>query len=109
MTLFRSWGVRVLPCLLSFLPQTIIHRDYLTGKYGGKLHFRPDLTPEYVVTGHETSSPGHIHISAEQQPLFDFIVAHADLFPGFLQWEPETNVQPKLRVLRDLGFYSSRA
>jgi anaerobic magnesium-protoporphyrin IX monomethyl ester cyclase len=109
MILFRTWGVRVLPCLLSFLPQTIIHRDYLAGKYGGELHFRPDLTPEYVVTGHETSSPGHIHISAEQQPLFDFIVAHANLFPGFLQWEPETNVQPKLQVLRDLGFYSSRA
>lgn len=107
MTLFRSWGVRVLPCLLSFLPQTMIYRDYLAGKYGGKLHFRPDLTPEYVVTGHETSSMGHISISAEQQPLFDFIVAHADLFPGFLQWEPETNVQPKLQILRDLGFYSS--
>jgi anaerobic magnesium-protoporphyrin IX monomethyl ester cyclase len=109
MVLFRSWGVRVLPCLLSFLPQTIIYRDYLTGAYGGKLHFRPDLTPEYVVTGHETSSAGHIDISAEQQPLFDFITAHADLFPGFLQWEPETNVQPKLQVLRDFGFYSSAA
>jgi len=106
MTLFRSWGVRVLPCLLSFLPQTAIYRDYLAGKYGGKLHFRPDLTPEYVVTGHETSSAGRIRISAEQQPLFDFIAAHADLFPGFLQWEPETNVQPKLQILRDLGFYS---
>ena len=109
MTLFRSWGVRVLPCLLSFLPNTTIYRDYLTGKYGGKLTFRPDLTPEHVVTGHETSSVGQISISAEQQPLFDFVVAHADLFPGFLQWEPETNVQPKLQILRDLGFYASGA
>jgi anaerobic magnesium-protoporphyrin IX monomethyl ester cyclase len=109
MLLFRSWGVRVLPCLLSFLPQTVIYRDYLAGKYGGKLHFRPDLTPEYVVTGHETSSAGHISISAEQQPLFDFIAAHTDLFPGFLQWEPETNVQLKLQILRDFGFYSSGA
>jgi radical SAM superfamily enzyme YgiQ (UPF0313 family) len=107
MALFRSWGVRVLPCLLSFLPQTAIYRDYLDGKYGGKLHFRPDLTPEYVVTGHETSAAGRISISAEQQPMFDFIAAHADLFPGFLQWEPEANVRPKLQVLRDLGFYSS--
>jgi anaerobic magnesium-protoporphyrin IX monomethyl ester cyclase len=107
MTLFRNWGVRVLPCLLSFLPQTAIYRDYLAGRYGGKLHFRPDLTPEYVVTGHETSSAGRISISAEQQPLFDFIAAHTDLFPGFLQWEPETNVQPKLEILRDLGFYAS--
>jgi len=107
MTLFRSWGVRVLPCLLSFLPQTTIYRNYLAGRYGGQLCFRPDLTPEYVVTGHETSSAGHISISTEQRPLFDFIAAHAEIFPGFLQWEPETNVQPKLRVLRDLGFYSS--
>jgi radical SAM superfamily enzyme YgiQ (UPF0313 family) len=106
MVLFRSWGVRVLPCLLSFLPQTAIYCDYLAGKYGGELHFRPDLTPEYVATGHETSSAGHIAISAEQQPLFDFISAHSDLFPGFLQWEPEKNVWPKLQVLRDLGFYS---
>jgi radical SAM superfamily enzyme YgiQ (UPF0313 family) len=106
MLLFRSWGVRVLPCLLSFLPQTIIYRDYLTGEYGGKLQFRPDLTPEYVVTGHEISSVGQISISTEQQPLFDFIAAHADIFPGFFQWEPEMNVQPKLQILRDFGFYS---
>jgi anaerobic magnesium-protoporphyrin IX monomethyl ester cyclase len=106
MTLFRSWGVRVLPCLLSFLPQTSIYHDYLAGKYGGTLTFRPDLTPEHVVTGHETSAAGHIAIAANQQPLFEFIAAHADLFPGFLQWEPETNVEPKLKVLRDLGFYA---
>jgi hypothetical protein len=55
----------------------------LTIKYGGELHFA-DLTPEYVATGHETSSAGCIAISAEQQPLFDFITAHSDLFPGFL-------------------------
>jgi radical SAM superfamily enzyme YgiQ (UPF0313 family) len=109
MTLLRSWGVRVLPCLLSFLPQTRIYRDYLAGEYGGALRFRPDLTPEYVVTGHETSAAGGIRISAAQQPLFDFIAAHADLFPGFLQWEPETNVRPKLQILRDLGFYASGA
>jgi len=106
MVLFRSWGVRVLPCLLSFLPQTAIYHDYLAGEYGGALRFRPDLTPEYVATGHETSSSGRIAISAEQQPLFDFITAHPDLFPGFLQWEPEMNLRPKLQVLCDLGFYS---
>ena len=105
MVLFRSWGVRVLPCLLSLLPQTAIYHDYLAGNYGGALSFRPDLTPEYMATGHETSAAGHIAISAEQQPLFDFIAANPDLFPGFLQWEPETNVQPKLQVLYDLGFY----
>jgi radical SAM superfamily enzyme YgiQ (UPF0313 family) len=109
MVLFRSWGVRVLPCLLSYLPQTSIYQDYLDGKFGGRLHFRPDLTPEYVVTGHETSSGGHISISEEQRPLFNFIATHRDLFPGFLQWEPETNVQPKLQILRDFGFYSSGA
>jgi radical SAM superfamily enzyme YgiQ (UPF0313 family) len=106
MTLFRSWGVRVLPCLLSFLPQTQIYHNYLAGAYGGELTFRPDLMPEHVVTGHETSGMGHTSIAAQQQPLFDFIAAHPDLFPGFLQWEPETNVQPKLAVLRDLGFYA---
>ncbi len=106
MSLFRSWGVRVLPCLLSFLPQTAIYRDYLAGKYGGRLQFRPELTPEYVVTGHETSSMGETSISGSQRPLFDFVAAHPDLFPGFLQWEPETNVWPKLQILRKLGFYS---
>jgi anaerobic magnesium-protoporphyrin IX monomethyl ester cyclase len=107
MVLFRSWGVRVLPCLLSFLPQTSIYHDYLAGKYGGTLVFRPDLTPEHVVTGHETSAAGHTAIAAKQRHLFEFIAGHPDLFPGFLQWEPETNVEPKLKVLRDLGFYSS--
>ena len=106
MSLFRSWGVRVLPCLLSFLPQTAIYRDYLSGKYGGRLEFRPELTPEYVVTGHETSSMGETSISASQRPLFDFVAAHPGLFPGFLQWEPETNVWPKLQMLRELGFYA---
>jgi anaerobic magnesium-protoporphyrin IX monomethyl ester cyclase len=106
MVLFRDWGVRVLPCLLSFLPQTAIYRGYLAGEYGGQLRFRPDLMPEYVVTGHETSAAGQVIISAEQQPLFDFIAAHPRLFPGFLQWEPETNVQPKLAHLRKFGFYA---
>jgi radical SAM superfamily enzyme YgiQ (UPF0313 family) len=106
MVLFRSWGVRVLPCLLSFLPQTAIYHDTLAGRYDGRLRFCPDLTPEYVVTGHETSSAGGIAISEEQQALFRVVSAHPDIFPGFLQWEPETNVRPKLQILRDLGFYA---
>lgn len=105
MVLFRSWGVRVLPCLLSFLPQTAIYRDVLAGVYGGSLRFVPDLTPEYVATGHEVFGAGRTRIGDRQRPLFEFIAAHPDLFPGFLQWEPETNVRPKLQVLRDLGFY----
>jgi radical SAM superfamily enzyme YgiQ (UPF0313 family) len=106
MALFRRWGVRVLPCLLSFLPQTAIYRQVQAGQYGGRLVFRPDLVPEYVVTGHEVSAPGHMTIAPWQQPLFDFIAAHPGLFPGFLQWEPETNTYPKLEVLCDLGFYA---
>jgi radical SAM superfamily enzyme YgiQ (UPF0313 family) len=106
MILFRDWGVRVLPCLLSFLPQTAIYADVLSGRFGGRLEFCPDLTPEYVVTGHETSATGSISISEQQEPLFDFIAAHVDIFPGFLQWEPDTNVRPKLEVLRSLGFYA---
>jgi hypothetical protein len=106
MILYRSWGARMLPCLLSFQPQTAIYGDVLSGRYGGQLQFCPDLTPEYVVTGHEMSATEGISISEKQQPLVDFVAAHGDLFPGFLQWEPETNVRPKLQVLRDLGFYA---
>jgi radical SAM superfamily enzyme YgiQ (UPF0313 family) len=100
---FRQIGVTVLPSLLSMLPQTDIYREYRAGLYGGGLEMVPELIPIYVVTGHEVVGDGN-RVPARYKPLYDFIGAHPDVFPGFFLFEPERNVLPKHAVLRQMGF-----
>ena len=53
MVSFRMMGARILPSLLSFLPQTPIYEQW--GR-NGNLEFCPYLLPEFVLTGHEADS-----------------------------------------------------
>lgn len=102
MVSFRMMGARVLPSLLCFLPQTDIYRDL-----GGSdaLEFCEWLFPEYMVTGHEVCNGMRVSISAEHKPIFEFVRAHPDLFPGFFHYDLAGNVLPKLAVLQEMGFY----
>ena len=52
MVSFRMMGARILPSLLSLLPQTEIYREWI-GRV--KLEFCPYLFPEFVFTGHEVA------------------------------------------------------
>lgn len=103
MVSFRLMGARVLPSLLCYLPQTKIYEEYRDEL---KFEFCPDLLPEYMLTGHEVCHPSHIEIDDAHRWLFDVIVAHPEIFPGFYHYDLEGNVRPKLAVLREHGFYA---
>lgn len=99
---FRMMGARILPSLLSLLPQTEIYREY---KDKSELEFCEDLFPEYMITGHEISNFINVSISHNHRHIFDFIKKYPYLFPGFFHIDLKNNVFPKLEVLRQYGFY----
>jgi anaerobic magnesium-protoporphyrin IX monomethyl ester cyclase len=105
MNSFRMMGVRVLPSLLCYLPQTRIYQEMDKEK----LEFSPELIPEYMLTGHETCDGYAIRVEEAHRPIYDFIRANKDLFPGFFHYDIENNVKPKLAVLTEFGFYRSIA
>lgn len=106
MVSFRMMGARILPSLLSLLPQTDIYREWSAK---AKLEFSPWLLPEFVCTGHEIYADGGVRIPDRYQPYFQLITGNPDIFPGFFHIDLEGNVLPKLRLLREFGFYPSPA
>ena len=100
---FRMMGARILPSLLSFLPQTDIFTEY--GDDGQNLTFCRDMLPEYMLTGHEICMSSQVKMADSHKHIFDFIEENPDIFPGFFHWKPEENVLPKLKVLKEMGFY----
>lgn len=102
MVSFRMLGARILPSLLSLLPQTEIYREWSAKK---ELEFCPYLLPEFVFTGHEVCRGGQIELPDRYAGYFDLILGNADIFPGFFHIDLETNVLPKLALLRQFGFY----
>lgn len=99
---FRMMGARILPSLLSLLPQTEIYRDLGPDP---RLEFCPWLLPEFVFTGHEVCVGGTVEIPERYAPYFELITQNPDIFPGFFHVDLEGNVLPKLRLLRQFGFY----
>jgi radical SAM superfamily enzyme YgiQ (UPF0313 family) len=103
MNSFRMMGVRVLPSLLCYLPQTRIYQEVEKEK----LEFSYEMIPEYMLTGHETCSGFGIEIDPQYRRIYDFIIQNRDLFPGFFHYDLEGNIKPKLEVLTEFGFYRS--
>lgn len=102
MVSFRMMGARILPSLLSLLPQTEIYREWAPKS---NLEFCPYLLPEFVFTGHEVCRGGDVEIPERYQPYFDLIIENPDIFPGFLHIDLKNNILPKLELLRQFGFY----
>jgi len=102
MVSFRMLGSRILPSLLSLLPQTEVYREW-SGKV--ELEFCPYLLPEFVFTGHEVCRGGTIELPEKHREYFDLITSNPDIFPGFFHVDLEGNVLPKLELLRQFGFY----
>jgi anaerobic magnesium-protoporphyrin IX monomethyl ester cyclase len=102
MVSFRMLGARILPSLLSLLPQTEVYREW-SGK--AALEFCPYLLPEFVFTGHEVCRGGRIELPERYGGYFDLILQNPDVFPGFFHIDLEGNVLPKLALLRQFGFY----
>jgi len=104
MVSFRMMGARILPSLLSLLPQTPLYDEWASKV---TLEFCPYLLPEFVFTGHEVCRGGDVEIPERYSRYFDLIIDNPDLFPGFFHIDLENNVLPKLKLLRQFGFYPS--
>ncbi len=102
MVSFRMLGARILPSLLSLLPQTEIYRAWAERV---ELEFCPYLLPEFVFTGHEVCRGGRIEFPQRYGEYFDLIAKNPDIFPGFFHIDLAGNVLPKLALLRQFGFY----
>jgi anaerobic magnesium-protoporphyrin IX monomethyl ester cyclase len=100
---FRSMGARILPSLLSLLPQTEIYREWVSKE---ALEFCPYLLPEFVLTGHEICSGIEVELPSRYQAYFDLILNNPDIFPGFFHIGLKSNILPKLEVLRQFAFYT---
>ena len=103
MVSFRSLGVRLLPSLLSLLPQTAIYEELR--EQGTKLEFCPQILPEYMLTGHEICHSVEVRPDPAHGEIFDFIASQPDIFPGFFHVDLEGNVRPKFEILKEFGFY----
>ena len=102
MVSFRMLGARILPSLLSLLPQTEIYKEWSEKV---TLEFCPYLFPEFVFTGHEICRGGRVELPARHAEYFELITDNPDMFPGFFHIDLENNVLPKLALLRQFGFY----
>jgi hypothetical protein len=102
MVSFRMMGARILPSVLSLLPQTEIYRELPPGT---RLEFCPYLLPEFVFTGHEVLRGGTVELPEKHRKYFDLVTENPDIFPGFFHVDVEGNVLPKLELLRQFGFY----
>ncbi|MCW5555830.1 MAG: radical SAM protein [Verrucomicrobiae bacterium] len=102
MVALRMMGARILPSLLSFLPQTQIYEQW--GR-NGQLEFCPHLLPEFVLTGHEIVRGSHVELPEPHRRYFELITANPDIFPGFFHFDLAGNVLPKLELLQRFGFY----
>ena len=102
MVSFRSMGARILPSLLSLLPQTEIYEELAKDT---ELDFCPYLLPEFVFTGHEIMQGSVVELPEKHRRYFDLITGNPDLFPGFFHFDLADNVLPKLALLRQFGFY----
>ena len=101
---FRSMGARILPSLLSLLPQTELYQEWATHV---DLEFSPSLLPEFVLTGHEICMGIDVEWPQCYQSYFNLIKENPDIFSGFFLVDLENNIKPKLELLRQYGFYPS--
>jgi radical SAM superfamily enzyme YgiQ (UPF0313 family) len=99
----RAMGVRILPSLLSYLPQTVLYNEI---KAQVEFEFCFELFPEYMLTGHEICADGRMEIVDTHRAVYTFIDAHPEIFPGFFHVDVEGNVLPKYRMLQKFGFYT---
>ena len=102
MVSLRMMGARILPSLLSLLPQTEIYRDY-AGRT--ELEFLSLSFPRVRVHRPRGMSWRPHRVARRYHEYFDLILDNPDVFPGFYHINLAGNVLPKLAMLRQFGFY----
>lgn len=105
MVTLRSMGIRCLPSLLTYLPQTIIYKEL---EQPDQLEFCHYLLPEYMVTGIENRLSVRVEIDNLYSSLFEFIQRNKDIFPGYFHCDIKNNINPKLKLLEEFGFYNQK-
>ena len=106
MVSFRMIGARILPSLLSLLPQTEIYREW-AGR--AELEFCPYLLPEFVFTGHEVCRGGCIELPERYGEYFELITKNPGHLSGLLPHRPggqraaEAGLAPPVRLLSGAG------
>jgi len=105
MVSFRMLGARILPSLLSLLPQTEIYEKGINKK---DLQFCHELIPEYMITGHEFCHSINVSVPQKHKSIFEFISQYPEIFPGFFHIDLENNIYPKLEILQQFGFYLAK-
>jgi radical SAM superfamily enzyme YgiQ (UPF0313 family) len=103
MITLRGMEVRILPSLLTYLPQTRIYQEFVDTS---KMEFCPHLLPEYMVSGIEKRSSVRVTIDEKYEDLFNYIMDHKNIFPGFFHMDVEKNITPKLELLEEFEFYN---
>jgi radical SAM superfamily enzyme YgiQ (UPF0313 family) len=99
---FQAMGARILPSLLSLLPQTEVYAQLPPGT---ELEYCPYLFPDFVLTGHEVLRGSLVELPERHRAYFELIQANPDIFTGFFHVDVEGNVLPKLDLLCQFGFY----
>ena len=102
MVTLRGMGVRILPSLLTYLPQTQLYRELPDPS---KLEFCPWLLPEYMMAGMERRVSVRVTIDERFSDFFGYIMRNRDIFPGFFQLDMEGNIMPKLAMMEEFEFY----
>lgn len=98
-------GIRCLPSLLTYLPQTVIYKELEEPE---QLEFCHYLLPEYMVTGIENRLSVRVEIDSQYSNLFEFIQQNKDIFPGYFHTDIANNIKPKLKLLEEFGFYNQK-
>ena len=102
MITLRGMNIRIMPSLLTYLPQTEIYREI---RDKSRLEFCPWLMPEYMIAGMERRVSVRVSIDERHKGFFDYIMQNRDIFPGFFHLDITANLVPKLEMLEEFGFY----
>lgn len=106
MITLRAQGVRILPSLLTYLPQTEIYREL---ENPDALEFCEYLLPEYMLVGIEKRLSVRVSIDKKYSSFVEYIKSNKDIFPGFFHMNVESNILPKLAMLEEFDFYKTQS
>ncbi len=99
----REMGATILSFMLSPLPGTRLFRETNL-----RVEYSPELTPEYVNSGHEIVMGAEQIVLPEHQYIFDLVAAHPRVFPGFFHYDYQNSVRSKakrMHAARLKGFF----
>lgn len=90
---FEKAGVTVLLFEYSPLPGSAIYKECKKG-----LTFSPHHYSRYVITGHETITPGRLQVGSAQRSAFRLVAEHREIFSGFYHHKDAATARKRSRL-----------